>query len=129
MPTKKKMGRPRAKIDLVLAHKLSTIQCTIAEISAILDIPEGTLKARPDFTTIHKKGLEEGKMSLRRIQYKLAEKSAAMAIFLGKQYLGQRDEALIDQSVHFHLTHEYNTEPQDNPARTIRDLAGQSQQG
>lgn len=30
-------------------------------------------------------------MSLRRIQMKLAEKNASMAIFLGKQYLGQRD--------------------------------------
>ena len=30
-------------------------------------------------------------MSLRRNQFKLAEKSAAMAIFLGKNYLGQTD--------------------------------------
>ena len=30
-------------------------------------------------------------MSLRRIQWKLAEKSPAMAIFLGKNLLGQRD--------------------------------------
>ena len=28
---------------------------------------------------------------LRRSQFKLAEKNAAMAIFLGKQYLGQKD--------------------------------------
>ena len=30
-------------------------------------------------------------MSLRRNQFRLSEKSAAMAIWLGKQYLGQRD--------------------------------------
>ena len=30
-------------------------------------------------------------MSLRRIQYKLAEKNATMALWLGKQYLGQKD--------------------------------------
>lgn len=30
-------------------------------------------------------------MSLRRLQFKHAEKSASMAIWLGKQYLGQRD--------------------------------------
>ena len=34
---------------------------------------------------------EKGKISLRRAQFRLAEKSAAMAIFLGKNYLGQRD--------------------------------------
>ncbi len=30
-------------------------------------------------------------MSLRRFQFKLAQRSAAMAIFLGKNYLGQSD--------------------------------------
>ena len=30
-------------------------------------------------------------MSLRRLQFKLAEKSVPMAIFLGKNYLGQKD--------------------------------------
>lgn len=30
-------------------------------------------------------------MSLRRMQWKLAEKNNSMAIFLGKQYLGQKD--------------------------------------
>lgn len=33
-----------------------------------------------------------GKVSLRRMQWKQAENSTAMAIFLGKNYLGQRDE-------------------------------------
>ena len=37
-------------------------------------------------------------MSLRRIQYKLAEKNTAMAIFLGKQYLGQRDNVEVQSS-------------------------------
>lgn len=32
-----------------------------------------------------------GKISLRRSQWRLAEKNASMAIWLGKQYLGQRD--------------------------------------
>lgn len=34
-----------------------------------------------------------GKISLRRAQFKLAQKSANMAIWLGKQWLGQRDKA------------------------------------
>ena len=35
-------------------------------------------------------------MSLRRAQFRLAEKSAAMAIFLGKNYLGQSDHVVIE---------------------------------
>ena len=39
---------------------------------------------------------EKGKVSLRRSQFKLAEKNPTMAIWLGKQYLGQRDEQYIE---------------------------------
>jgi len=99
-----KMGRPLVEIDLETVEKLGQLQCTIKEISAFMNIPEGTLKTRPDFSTAHKKGQEVGKMSLRRLQYKLAEKSAGMAIWLGKQYLDQRDSALVDNSQHTHYT-------------------------
>ena len=44
-----------------------------------------------------KRGL--GKVSLRRAQFHLAEKSATMAIFLGKQYLGQTDVQEIKATV------------------------------
>ena len=36
--------------------------------------------------------MKAGFISLRRKQFELAEKSPAMAIFLGKQYLGQTDK-------------------------------------
>ena len=39
------------------------------------------------------------KFSLRRIQFNLAQKSAGMAIWLGKQYLGQKEpekEMVVD---------------------------------
>ena len=35
-------------------------------------------------------------MSLRRAQFNLAKTNAAMAIFLGKNYLGQKDSADIE---------------------------------
>jgi uncharacterized membrane protein len=90
------MGRPQANIDLVLVDKLAKIQCTITEISAIIDVPVSTLTSREDFSLTYKKGIEGGKMSLRRLQFKIAQKSAAMAIFLGKQYLGQKDKVEVD---------------------------------
>lgn len=93
-----KSGRPRAKIDLELVHKLGLMQCTMEECSAWLGIPKSTLSTRPDFSDAYKKGKEQGKMSLRRSQWALAKTSAAMAIWLGKQYLGQKDQPDSGQS-------------------------------
>ena len=88
-------GRPKVKIDLETVEKLGQLQCTIKEISAFMNIPESTLKTRDDFSTAFQKGKEVGKMSLRRIQFTLAKKSPAMAIWLGKQYLGQMDTVQV----------------------------------
>jgi hypothetical protein len=44
-----------------------------------------------NFEEAHAVFSEGGKASLRRRQWELAQKNTAMAIFLGKQYLGQRD--------------------------------------
>lgn len=90
-----KMGRPRAVIDLDLVERLASIQCTIREIAGVMKIPEGTLKARKDFSATYKNASENGKASLRRLQWRLAEKSAGMAIWLGKQYLGQTDKVEV----------------------------------
>jgi hypothetical protein len=43
------------------------------------------------FADTYKSKSQVGKSSLRRAQWNLAEKNASMAIWLGKQYLGQRD--------------------------------------
>ena len=100
-------GRPKVGIDLVTAEKLGQIQCTLKECAAFMNIPEGTLANREDFTSAWKKGQEVGKISLRRTQFRLAEKSAGMAIWLGKQYLGQtekftvEDERFINQELTF----------------------------
>ena len=86
------MARPKIKIDYSIVEKLANIQCTQEEIANFLDISVRTLQRDDEFCRIYKKGQDSGKMSLRRIQYKLAEKNATMAIFLGKQYLGQKDK-------------------------------------
>ena len=44
-----------------------------------------------NFAEAFKKHSAQGKISLRRNQLKLSEKSAAMAIWLGKQMLNQKD--------------------------------------
>ena len=91
---KNKTGRPKTQIDLEQAQKLGTLQCTLKECSAWFDIPLSTLSGHKEFQEAYKKGLENGKQSLRRKQWHLADKSATMAIWLGKQYLGQSDNPL-----------------------------------
>ena len=86
-----KTGRPKKGIDYEVVENLAKIQCTQEEIATFLNISVRTLQRDEEFCRIYKKGIENGKMSLRRYQYKLAEKNTAMAIFLGKQYLGQKD--------------------------------------
>ena len=88
-------GRPKKEIDYSAVEKLANIQCTQEEIASFLDLSVRTLQRDEEFCRIYKKGQENGKMSLRRIQYKLAEKNTSMAIFLGKQYLGQRDNVEV----------------------------------
>ncbi len=85
------MARPKIPIDYNAVEKLASIQCTQEEIANFLNVSVRTLQRDEEFCRLYKKGLDNGKMSLRRIQFKLAEKSYAMAIFLGKQYLGQKD--------------------------------------
>lgn len=85
------MARPKIEIDFTIVEKLSNIQCTQDEIASFLGISTRTLQRNEEFCRIYKKGIENGRMSLRRTQFKLAEKNTTMAIWLGKQYLGQRD--------------------------------------
>lgn len=97
-----KGGRPKKEIDQTLFEKLCGLQCTLEEIAGIFDCSADTIERwckrtyKEGFADTYKKHSATGKTSLRRAQFKLAEKSAAMAIWLGKQYLGQRDRDIAD---------------------------------
>jgi hypothetical protein len=76
-------------------RELGGLQCTISEVAGVLQCHEETVRA---FFQRHEKaarafheGRENGKASLRRMQFVQAKRSAAMGIWLGKNYLGQRD--------------------------------------
>lgn len=92
------MARPKKEIDYEAVEKLANIQCTQEEIATFLNLSVRTLQRDEEFCRLYKKGQDNGKMSLRRIQFKLAEKNTSMAIFLGKQYLNQRDIVETDNS-------------------------------
>ena len=92
------MARPKKEIDYQAVEKLANIQCTQEEIASFLGLSVRTLQRDEEFCRIYKKGQDNGKMSLRRMQYKLAEKNATMALWLGKQYLGQKDNIEVEST-------------------------------
>ena len=100
---KRKQGRPQAKINQEQFEKLCGLQCTIEEIASFFNCCDDTInnwckKTYGEvFSAVYKSKSGSGKISLRRIQFKLAEKNPSMAIWLGKQYLGQRENNDINQ--------------------------------
>lgn len=98
-------GRPRKEIDKTQFEKLCGLQCTKLEICSFFDITDKTLEGwckrtyKHGFSEVFAQKRVAGKISLRRSQFRLAEKSAAMAIFLGKNYLDQADVATIDMDM------------------------------
>ena len=95
-PAKHAGGRPRLTFDLRMVEDLGRIQSTHAELAAVLGVSVDTVERRladdPEFCGAYEKGLENGRSSLRRIQWKNAlSGNTTMQIWLGKQYLGQRD--------------------------------------
>jgi hypothetical protein len=97
------LGRPRKEFDKEQFEKLCALQCKEEEIAGWFGICEDTLVTRcretydgKTFSEIYKVLCSDGKIGLRRSQYRLAEKSAAMAIWLGKQHLDQHDDPMID---------------------------------
>lgn len=91
------MARPKADIDRKQFENLCAMQCTEVEICDWFQVTDKTLSSwcrrtyGKSFSDIFRQKRGTGKISLRRSQWKLAEKSTAMAIWLGKQYLGQKD--------------------------------------
>ena len=87
----------RVDIDLAEVEKLAMLHATDEEIAGWFHVNVRTIerrKSEPDFADAVERGRAKGKLNLRRIQLKLAEQSAAMAIFLGKNQLGQVDQIM-----------------------------------
>ncbi len=86
-------GRPKTELDFKKITTLSKIHCTQEEIASVLEISTRTLQRSKEFCRIYKKGMEEGKASLRRMQFAKAHAgNTTMMIWLGKQLLGQADK-------------------------------------
>ena len=99
---KNKGGRPKFIIDWDIFDNLCFIQCTLKEITQVLRCSEDTIERRVkqekgmSFADYYaqKKGL--GKLHLRRLMMRQAEKNPAIVIFMAKNHLGMRDVADIE---------------------------------
>ena len=99
-------GRPKKVLNedgILVIENLASIMCTEEEIASILGASVDTLLNNDNkelFRTAIEKGKQGGKASLRREQWKLAQKgNASMLIWLGKQWLGQTDK--VEQTTSF----------------------------
>lgn len=99
---KGQIKQAQIKIDQKQFENLCKMQCTKTEIASWFGVNDRTLLRwceetyGTDFVTIYEQKKEGGKIALRRYQLQLAEKNPTMAIWLGKQYLGQKDNLDIE---------------------------------
>lgn len=103
-------GPPVKSFDWELFEQLCGIQCTQEEIASMLKLDRNTLtikvedhynvkdasKPQEDYSAIYKRFASDGKSSLRRYQFNMAKTNASMGIWLGKQWLGQKDHEAIE---------------------------------
>lgn len=111
--------RPRSTVlqptadTLERVRQLAILQVTQAEAAAVMLVSASMfnrfLKENEEAREAWEMGAGAGKVSLRRAQFVMAHRSATMAIWLGKQLLGQSDK--IEEKVDQRVTHEITQAP------------------
>ncbi len=97
------MASPKIKMNTEDIERLASLQCTQVEIAAWFDASIKTLELRLSkdaaLREAYDRGRAKGRISLRRHQMRMVEEgNATMAIWLGKQILGQRDVQRLEVS-------------------------------
>jgi hypothetical protein len=127
MMAKGQIKQKQDNISKVLFENLCSIQCTKEEICSVLNVSEKTLNSwcnsvyGGNFSLVFAKKREYGKSSLRRTQWKLAERNTAMAIWLGKQYLDQRDKQEIETNQNIKVDNPYKNLTEEELKRLAGD--------
>ena len=99
------MARPKIEINWTTVNNMCAIHCTGEEIASVIGVSYDTIERRVksefkmSFADYIKKNSANGKMSLRRKQYETAMSgNTTMLVWLGKQYLGQTDKQVVDNT-------------------------------
>src|SRR6266853_74469 len=122
----------RAEIDLVELEKLCVLHCSDREIADWFGVSLRTIERRrhePEFAAVMDRGRSKGKISVRRAQMKLLEQgNCTMAIWLGKQLLGQSDHVAHDFDDPLNKVFQVLATPKiwevEQEARPVAQLAG-----
>ena|SRR5271170_2176242 len=95
-------GRKPVQIDLVELEKLCSLGCNDEELAAWFGVSARTIATRKRhvvFADVIARGKSKGRIAVRRAQMRLLEAgNSSIAIWLGKQWLGQRDVTPIELS-------------------------------
>lgn len=98
------MARPKIEIDREQFEKLCSLHCTKDEIAGFFNCSEDTIERwcnrtyGESFAVVFKQKRSAGRISLRRTQFRMAETNPTMAIWLGKQWLGQSEKQEVTVS-------------------------------
>lgn len=80
-------------------EKLAGLQCTMKQAASFFGVNPSTfsrfLNSDKNAMDAWESGKSKGQMSLLQKQFKLADRNAAMCIWLGKQYLDQKDTQYV----------------------------------
>lgn len=92
LTVKPKTGRPLKQLDENLIYELARVHVSQQDIARITDSCEDTINRR--FQSALQRGYADANLSLKRKQFELAMSgNCSMLIWLGKQYLGQKDKS------------------------------------
>jgi hypothetical protein len=107
------------EVDLNQMSKLCGLQCTKREIASFFNCSEDTIERRlhqeagVNFSTYYALHSGKGNVALRRKQHDVAMKgNVSMLIWLGKQYLGQKDKH--ESEVHGSVNINYSDASEEN---------------
>ena len=123
-PTGRPNGRPKIEINSDQFKKLCELHCTKEEIAGFFNCHEDTIEnyCKKEFgecfSQVFKRLSVGGKISLRRYQFELAKHNASVAIFLGKNMLGQKDNPEQD-----------STDAMDRLTETVEAIKGAVENG
>jgi len=98
---------PRTDLDLEELEKLAAMHCTQEEAARWFGFTPATMSRKLQqkrYRDVWDAGQAKGNISLRRKQFQRAEAGdKTMLIWLGKQWLGQKDSPLADDERHDEL--------------------------
>ena len=121
-------GRPPELVNdeptIKRIRELSALQCTLEEVAGVLLVCDNTLREfmrkHPEAEQAFEQGKFNGRVSLRRMQFVQAKRSAAMGIWLGKQYLKQAESLRLGPLSGNQQADELGLEPPTALLRAVR---------